>query len=210
MGVCCKLHTKKSGSWGLGREVHLPLPVLVLTSTSLICTVKSPGYNLWSCLNSMFYKHKPKRTVSSLKWIYIIRNYLVVGAGKPRALVTDVGSVPAQLSVLCSGTHLAGGWCTHLCRQASSTPSQSPERNEHTGYKLAQRTASDKIIASRNAALPLPWSPGDRQRSALCSILDYVMQITGVTPKQAHSVILLNQDMFRAWFCSMLGISTVP
>lgn len=81
----CKLHTEKNGSQGLGREVRSPLPVLVLTSTSSICNVKTPGepgYDLSPCLYSMFYKHKPKMTISHLKWIYVIRNYLVVGAGK--------------------------------------------------------------------------------------------------------------------------------
>lgn len=79
---------------------------------------------------------------------------------------------------------------------------------------LSQRSASAQMIASGSAALPLSWSPGDqcsnRQRSALRSILDYVMQVTGVTPKQAHSVLLLGyvQSLIllnARYFCCPIG-----
>lgn len=73
----------------------------------------------------------------------------------------------------------------HTCAGRQAAPLHSPQKEMSTQGTnwLSQRTAADEIIASRNAALPLPWSPGDRQRSALGSILDYVMQVTGVTPK---------------------------
>lgn len=141
--MCCKLHTEKNGSQGLRREVCSPLPGLLLTSTSLICTVKTPGergYALSPCLYSMFYKHKPKRTVSHLKWIYMIRNYLVVGAGKWLAQSLYYRCWKCSSPALCPVWWDSPGWWVwvHVPRQASSTPSQSPERNEHSGYKLAQ------------------------------------------------------------------------
>lgn len=70
--------------------------------------------------------------------------------------------------------------------------------------RLSPRSASDlgQVIASTNATWSLFWSSDDqrscRQRSAFCSILNYVIQITDVMPKQAPSVVSLNWGMSRA------------
>lgn len=131
-------------------------------------------------------------------------------------LQMEEGFQPCRLSCVVGLTWLVWCGCPTCCRQTAPLCSQQREMGTWGANQLSPRSASDlgQVTTSMNAAPSLFWSSDNqrscRQRSALCSILDYVIQITDVMPKQAHSMVSLNCNMSRAWFCLMLDAPTFP